>query len=69
MPTLPKEEASILKAQIFDLTEDGAKQALYGMVQILEQNPSIRLVAFRLLIEDGTKYSKVMMNRKAMVAG
>jgi len=65
MPTLPKEEAKILKAQIFDLTEDGAKQALYGMVQILEQHPSVLLVAFRLLVEDGAIYSEAMRSRKA----
>jgi len=69
VPLLPKDESRILKAQIFDLTEEGAKQALYGMVDILEKHPSILLIAFRLLIEDGAKYSGVMRNRKALVAG
>lgn len=67
MPVLPKEEASILKAQIFDLTEEGAKQALYGMVEILKEHPSVLLVAFRLLVEDGAKYSNHMRSRKAVV--
>ena len=65
MPLLPKDEAGILKAQVYDLTEGGAKQALYGMVQILEQNPSIQLVAFRLLIEDGRKYSDALKTKRA----
>lgn len=69
MPTLPKEEAGILKAQIFDLTEKGAKQALYGMVEILEQHPSILLMAFRLLIEDATKYSKAIERPERFLAG
>jgi hypothetical protein len=65
MPLLPKDEAGILKAQIYDLTEAGAKQALFGMVQILEQHPSILLVAFRLLIEDGKKYSNYLLKKPA----
>jgi len=69
VPTLPKEEAGILKAQIFDLTEKGAKQALYGMVEILEQHPSILLMAFRLLIEDATKYSKAIERPERFLAG
>lgn len=68
MPTLPKEEAGILKAQIFDLSEEGAKQALYGMVKILEEHPSILLVPFRLLIEDAAEYSKVK-RKGALVPG
>lgn len=55
MPTLPKEEAAIVKAQIYDLSEQACKQALFGMVEILREHPSILLVAFRLLIEDATK--------------
>jgi hypothetical protein len=66
MPTLPKEEAKMVRAQIYDLSEEGAKQVLYGMVQILEQQPSVLMVAFRLLIEDGGKYSEVMKNMGAM---
>ena len=35
MDTLIKDEAALLKAQIFDLSEKGAKQALFGMVRFL----------------------------------
>lgn len=67
MPTLPNDEAGILKAQVYDLTETGAKQALYGMVDILKQHPSIAMVAFRLLIEDASKYSEA--KKKGLGAG
>jgi hypothetical protein len=43
-----------MKAQIYDLSEQACKQALFGMVEILKEHPSILLVAFRLLIEDAT---------------
>lgn len=58
MPLLPKDESKILKAQIFDLSEQACKQALFGMVEILEQHPSVRLTPFRLMIEDATKYTR-----------
>lgn len=66
MPTLPDEEAKDLKAQIYDLSEQACKQALFGMVQILKEHPSILLVAFRLLVEDGTKLTNVKkVNQRA----
>ncbi len=69
MPTLPNEEAAIVKAQIYDLSEGACKQALFGMVEILKEHPSILLVAFRLLIEDATKLTnhKKMSERVGVV--
>ncbi len=58
MPCLPKDEARIVKAQIFDLSERACKEALFGMVQILEEHPSILLTPFRLIIEDAGKYTR-----------
>ncbi len=65
MPTLPNEEAAIVKAQIYDLSEQACKQALFGMVEILREHPSVLLVAFRLLIEDATK----LTNHKRVLQG
>lgn len=62
MPLLPKDEAGILKAQVYDMTEGGAKQALYAMVQILESHHCIESVAFRLLVQDAKKYSEKLLN-------
>ena len=67
MPSLAREDAKMVRAQIYDLSEQGAKQVLYGMVQILEQNPSVMMVAFRLLVEDGGKYSELFKDRREVV--
>ena len=55
MPGLNKEESKTLKAQVYDLSEKGAKEALFGMVDILEDHDSILTQVFCLLIEDATK--------------
>jgi len=67
VPSLAREDAKMVRAQIYDLSEQGAKQVLYGMVQILEQNPSVMMVAFRLLVEDGGKYSELFKDRREVV--
>ena len=64
MGLLPKEESRIVKAQIFDLSEKGAKQALFAMVDILEQHPSVLLTPFRLIIEDATTLTKVVKENR-----
>lgn len=58
MPLLLKDESKIVKAQIYDLSERACKEALFGMVQILEEHPSILLTPFRLIIEDASKYTR-----------
>jgi hypothetical protein len=69
MPTLPKEEAAIVKAQIYDLSEQACKQALFAMVEIFKEHPSIFMVAFRLLIEDATKLTNMKkVNQRVGVA-
>jgi len=67
VPSMSREDAKMVRAQIYDLSEQGAKQVLYGMVQILEQNPSVMMVAFRLLVEDGGKYSELFKDRREVV--
>jgi hypothetical protein len=69
MPSMSQEDAKLVKAQIYDLSERGAKQVLYGMVKILVQNPSVMMVAFRLLVEEGGKYSEALRNRREVVEG
>lgn len=64
MPNLQKEECQILKATIFDLTEQGAKQALWGMVEILFEHPSILSKVFSLIIDDARKYSESKKGEK-----
>jgi hypothetical protein len=58
VPSLGEGESKILKAQIYDLNEKACKQALFAMVQILEEHPSILLTPFRLIIEDAGKYTR-----------
>lgn len=60
MGCIVPEDAKTLKAQIFDLSEKAAKQALFGMVQILEQHPSILMNVFKMIIEDAGTLTKVV---------
>ncbi len=57
MPNLKKEECLTLKAIIFDLSEKDAKQALYCMVEILSEHPSILDKVFSLIVDDARKYT------------
>lgn len=59
MPILERETIQGLKAAIYDLTEQGAKQALYGMVEILSEHPSILAKVFELIVDDARKYSNI----------
>jgi hypothetical protein len=52
-------ESKNLKAQIFDLSESGAKQALYGLVQVLSCRPSVGRIMFESVIDDARKYCEV----------
>lgn len=54
---LDSASASILKARIYDLSESGAKQALYGMVQVLTLRESIRRDFFEECLGDAAKYA------------
>lgn len=54
MPAMSREECMVLRANIYDLSEKGAKQALLGMVEILLEHPSILSNVFRLLVEDAS---------------
>lgn len=51
-------EASNLKANVYDLSERGAKQALYGIIQILSFKVNVSRFMFEELIDDAVKYSK-----------
>lgn len=50
--------AKELKAQVYDLTELAAKQALYGIVQALSFRANITSIMFKEIIDDAVKYSK-----------
>jgi hypothetical protein len=58
MPTLDVNYGKDLKALIFDLDEKACKQALFGMVEILTQHPSILRNVFMELVSDGRDYHK-----------
>jgi len=50
-------EAKTLKAAVYDLSELAAKQALYGIVQVLSFNHKISREEFQEIIDDARKYS------------
>lgn len=52
-------EAKALKARIYDLSEVAAKQALYGLVQVLSCKPNIRRSFFEVCVDDAAKYTRV----------
>jgi hypothetical protein len=64
MPCLPNDEANIVKAQIFDMSEKACKQCLFAMVSILKEHPSILLQPFRLIIEDGASLTKIQKENR-----
>ena len=51
------DEAKILKATVYDLSETAARQALFAMVQILTFKTSITQVQFKEILDDAGKYS------------
>lgn len=51
-------EAKVLKARVYDLSELGAKQALYGIIQILSFKVNVSRSMFEDIIDDSVKYSE-----------
>ena len=54
---LTTEEAKTLKARVYDLSELGAKQILYGIIQALNSEGKILRPFFEEILDDGAKYS------------
>lgn len=52
-------EAKTLKARVYDLSELAAKQALYGIVQVLSFKVNVSRSMFEEVIDDAEKYSKI----------
>ncbi|MBS3918899.1 MAG: hypothetical protein KG012_08430 [Deltaproteobacteria bacterium] len=53
------DEARNLKALVYDLSETGAKQALWGIIQILTIRTSITQAQFKEILDDAGKYSQI----------
>ena len=51
-------EAKSLKAEVYDLSEGAAKQALYGIINVLSLRVNMPKSFFKELIDDATKYNK-----------
>lgn len=56
-------EAKVLKATIYDLSELAAKQALYGIVQILSLKIHLNRYHFEEILDDARKLSEVKKTR------
>ncbi len=52
------DEARALKAQVYDFSETAAKQALWGMIQILSLKTTITQAQFREILDDAGKYTQ-----------
>lgn len=52
-------EAKILKARVYDLSELAAKQALYGIIQVLSLKVNVSRSIFEEVIDDAEKYSVI----------
>ena len=57
------DEAGILKATVYDLSETAARQALFAMVQVLTLKVSITQAQFKEILDDAGKYS--VLTKKA----
>jgi hypothetical protein len=57
------EEARALKAQVFDMSELSAKQALYGIIQVYSLKVNMSGSMFLNLIDDSVKYSEAVKRR------
>lgn len=60
---LNPEQAKILKATIYDLSEQAAKQALYGIVQMLSIKINLSKNHFEEIIDDARKLTEVKKPR------
>ena len=49
-------EAKTLKAEVYDLSEGAAKQALYGIINVLSLRVNMPKSFFKELIVDAIKY-------------
>jgi hypothetical protein len=52
-------EAKLFKATVYDLSELAAKQALYGIIQVLSFKVNMSRSMFEDVMDDAVKYSKV----------
>jgi hypothetical protein len=52
-------EAHTLKARAYDLSELAAKQALYGIIQVLSVKSNVSRRIFEEVIDDAEKYNNV----------
>lgn len=59
---LNPQESRNLKASIYDLSEQGAKQLLFGLIQILCFKDAIKREKFEEVLDDAMKYNA---NKKA----
>ena len=56
-------EAKALKAVVYDLSEGAAKQALYGIINVLSLRVNMPKSFFRELIDDAVKYDNSKKGR------
>ena len=52
------DEARILKAKVYDFSENAAKQALWEMITILSFKTAISLIQFKEILDDAGKYTQ-----------
>ena len=52
------DEARTLKATVYDFSESAAKQALWGMIQILSLKTTISQAQFKEVLDDAGKYTQ-----------
>jgi len=60
---LDTEEAKMLKARVYDLSELAAKQVLYGIIQIFTMKAKLSIPVFEEVIDDAGKYGKAKEGR------
>ena len=52
------DEARTLKAKVYGFSESAAKQALWGMIQVLSTKTFVSQAQFKELLDDAGKYTQ-----------
>ena len=53
-----QDEAKVLKAKVYDFSENAAKKALWGVITILSFKTAISLIQFKEILDDAGKYTQ-----------
>lgn len=63
-PGLNPGEGAVIKAQVYDLFGNSAKQVLYGIIQVLQKTNNLSADDFKSILDDGIRFDQVKNGRR-----